>query len=135
MSPAPQELTRVRIDKWVWAARFFKTRSLAAQAVEKGRVRLGGVTVKPARDVRVGDIVTIDLDRLEWEVTVTGISDIRGPASIARTLYEETAEGKSRREAEVARRKLYREPGAEREGRPTGRERRVIDRAGTSGED
>ncbi|MGI4860560.1 MAG: RNA-binding S4 domain-containing protein [Janthinobacterium lividum] len=127
-------LTRVRIDKWIWAARFFKTRSLAAQAVEKGRVRVGpagGDAVKASRDVRVGDVVTIDIEQTVWEVTVVGISDVRGPAPVARTLYEETEAGRARREAEGARRRLYREPGAEREGRPTKRERRTIDRYGT----
>lgn len=128
-------LTRVRIDKWVWAARFFKTRSLAAQAVEKGRVRIGpdgGDIVKSSRDVRVGDLVTIDIERTVWEVAVLGISDVRGPAPVARTLYEETEAGRVRREAEGTRRRLYSEPGAERDGRPTKRERRTIDRVGTS---
>ncbi|MCY0388832.1 RNA-binding S4 domain-containing protein [Robbsia sp. Bb-Pol-6] len=130
----PLALTRVRIDKWVWAARFFKTRSLAAQAVEKGRVRIGpdgGETVKAARDVRVGDTVTVEIEQTVWEVAVVGISDVRGPAPVARLLYEETESGRARREAEGARRRLYREPGAERDGRPTKRERRTIDRFGT----
>lgn len=130
MSATPIE--RVRIDKWVWAARFFKTRSLAAEAVVKGRVQLGGQPVKPARDVRVGDIVTIEIDRIVWEVLVNGISDVRGPATVARTLYEETAAGRQRREAELLRRSTYREPAAGRDGRPTKRERRSIDRVGLS---
>ncbi|MGI4860294.1 MAG: RNA-binding S4 domain-containing protein [Janthinobacterium lividum] len=127
-------LTRVRIDKWVWAARFFKTRSLSAQAVEKGRVRVGpdgGDTVKASRDVRVGEVVTIEIEQTVWEVEVLGISDVRGSAPIARMLYAETETGRVRREAEGARRRLFREPGAERDGRPTKRERRTIDRFGT----
>jgi ribosome-associated heat shock protein Hsp15 len=134
MSAASTTLDRVRIDKWVWATRFFKTRSLAAEAVQKGRVRLGGQAVKPARDVREGDVITIEIDRIEWEVVVKGISDTRGPATVARTLYEETEAGRKRREAELLRRSTYREPAAGRDGRPTKRERRTIDRVGSSSE-
>ena len=82
---------RLRIDKWLWAARFFKTRSLASDAVEKGRVRIGGANVKPSKDVRVGDIVEIDIERIVWQVEVLGICDVRGPATVAQTLYAETA--------------------------------------------
>lgn len=137
-APAVPATARVRIDKWIWAARFFKTRSLAAQAVEKGRVRVGpdgGEAVKAARDVRIGDVVTIDIDRTVWEVEVLGLSDVRGPAPVARTLYAETAFGRERREAEAARRRLYREPAEQRDGRPTKRERRTIDRVGMPDED
>ncbi|GLU30679.1 RNA-binding S4 domain-containing protein [Trinickia caryophylli] len=119
---------RLRIDKWLWAARFFKTRSLAADAVEKGRVRIGGAAVKPAKDVRVGDLVQIDVDRLVWEVRVVGICEVRGPASVAQTLYAETTESQARRTAETERRKTYREPAASLHGRPTKRDRRVIDK-------
>jgi ribosome-associated heat shock protein Hsp15 len=125
----------VRIDKWIWAARFFKTRSLAAQAVQKGRVRVDGEMVKPARDVRVGDLVSVWIEHTEWEMTVMGLSEVRGPATVARTLYEETAAGRERRETAEARRALYREPAAALDGRPTKRERRTIDRLDRSGED
>ena len=119
---------RLRIDKWLWAARFFKTRSLAAEAVEKGRVRLNGAQVKTAKEVRVGDRVTIEIERLRWEVEVRGICDVRGPATVAQTLYDETADSVTARQTELERRKVFHEPAAERHGRPTKRERRVIDR-------
>ncbi|MGE8490480.1 MAG: RNA-binding S4 domain-containing protein, partial [Paraburkholderia nemoris] len=77
---------KLRIDKWLWAARFFKTRSLAADAVEKGHVRIGGASVKPAKDVRVGDLVEIEIERIVWQVEVLGVCDVRGPASVAQTL-------------------------------------------------
>ncbi|MDR5764201.1 MULTISPECIES: RNA-binding S4 domain-containing protein [unclassified Caballeronia] len=119
---------RLRIDKWLWAARFFKTRSLASDAVEKGRVKIGGANVKPSKDVRVGDIVEIDIERLVWQVEVLGICDVRGPASVAQTLYAETGEGRAKRMAEAERRKNFREPAAELQGRPTKRDRRTIDK-------
>ncbi|SEA68782.1 RNA-binding S4 domain-containing protein [Paraburkholderia sartisoli] len=119
---------RLRIDKWLWAARFFKTRSLAADAVEKGRVRIGGATVKPSKDVRVGDPVEIQIEQVLWQLEVLGICDVRGPASVAQTLYAETAEGREKRLAEQDRRKTYREPAASMHGRPTKRDRRVIDK-------
>jgi ribosome-associated heat shock protein Hsp15 len=119
---------RLRIDKWLWTARFFKTRSLAGDAVEKGRVRIGGASVKPAKEVRVGDIVEIDIERVLWQVEVLGICEVRGPAPVAQTLYAETAEGRSKRVAENERRKTYREPAAGLQGRPTKRDRRTIDK-------
>ncbi|WP_186134045.1 RNA-binding S4 domain-containing protein [Burkholderia gladioli] len=119
---------KLRIDKWLWAARFFKTRSLAADAVEKGRVRVGGATVKPSKDVRVGDRVEITIETVVWELDVLGICDTRGPASIAQTLYAETAQGRAKRLAELERRRHYREPAAELHGRPTKRDRRIIDK-------
>jgi ribosome-associated heat shock protein Hsp15 len=119
---------RLRIDKWLWAARFFKTRSLAADAVEKGRVRIGGATVKPSKDVRVGDSVEIQIEQVLWQLEVLGICDVRGPATVAQTLYAETAEGREKRLAEQDRRRTYREPAASMHGRPTKRDRRVIDK-------
>ncbi|MCX4160343.1 MULTISPECIES: RNA-binding S4 domain-containing protein [Paraburkholderia] len=119
---------RLRIDKWLWAARFFKTRSLAATAVEKGQVRIGGATVKPARDVRVGDLVEIEIERMVWQVEVLGLCDVRGPASVVQTLYAETADSKAKRQQELERRKTYREPAEALQGRPTKRDRRIIDR-------
>ncbi len=119
---------RVRIDKWLWAARFFKTRSLAAEAVNKGRVRIGGAAVKPAKEVRVGDRVEISLDRVVWLIEVLGVSEVRGPASFAQTLYIETTESRQQRLAEQERRKLFREPAAAFHGRPTKRDRRNIDK-------
>ena len=124
---------RLRIDKWLWAARFFKTRSLATDAVEKGRVRIGGATVKPAKDVRVGDLVEIEIERIVWQIQVLGVCDVRGPASVAQTLYVETEEGRQKRQQENERRKTYREPAAELHGRPTKRDRRVIDKISREG--
>src|SRR5258705_11352760 len=119
---------RLRIDKWLWAARFFKTRSLASDAVDKGHVRIGGASVKPAKDVRVGDLVEIEIERIVWQVEVLAVCDVRAPASIAQTLYAETEESKTKRKVEHERRKTYREPAAELHGRPTKRDRRVIDK-------
>jgi ribosome-associated heat shock protein Hsp15 len=119
---------RMRIDKWLWAARFFKTRSLAADAVEKGRARIAGAAVKPAKDVRVGDLVQVEIERIVWEVRVLGMCEVRGPASVAQTLYAETPDSKTKRAAEAERRRTYREPTATLQGRPTKRDRRVIDK-------
>jgi len=119
---------RTRIDKWLWAARFFKTRSLAADAVEKGRVRIGGAAVKPAKDVRVGDLVAIEIERVVWEIRVLGICEVRGPASVAQTLYAETPDSRAKRAVQAEQRRTYREPAAELHGRPTKRDRRIIDK-------
>lgn len=119
---------RTRVDKWLWAARFFKTRSLAADAVAKGRVRIDGVPVKASKDVRVGDLIDIDIERVVWQVEVRGICDVRGPASVAQTLYAETDEGRTKRMQELERRKTFREPAAALHGRPTKRDRRIIDK-------
>ena len=119
---------RLRIDKWRWAARFFKTRSMAADAVEKGRARIDGANVKPSKEVRVGDLVEIDIEHVLWQVKVLGICEVRGPAPIAQTLYAETEAGREKRVAEGERRKTYREPAAALQGRPTKRDRRIIDK-------
>jgi ribosome-associated heat shock protein Hsp15 len=122
-------MDNVRIDKWLWAARFFKTRSLATDAVDIGKVRLGGDRIKPARAVKAGDLLAIDNGAETWEVTVEGISDKRGSAPVARLLYAETAESIARRENEAEARKLYREPGSMIKGRPTKRDRRALSKA------
>ena len=116
----------MRIDKWLWAARFFKTRSLAAQAVDSGKVNLNGERCKPAREIRVNDALRVRTGDFEWEVAVRGLSDKRGPASVAQTLYEETAESRDRREEQAAMRKLTKEPAREIKGRPTKRNRRML---------
>lgn len=121
--------TNVRIDKWLWAARFFKTRSLATDAVDRGRVRLDGDSIKPARAVKLGDKLTIDNRSNAWEVLVTGISDHRGSATIAATLYEETALSIEKRENDQVARRLFREPALEIKGRPTKRDRRAMGKA------
>ncbi len=123
-------MDNVRIDKWLWAARFFKTRSLAADAVDRGRVRIGGEPVKPARAVKVDDKISVDNGADRWEVVVLALSDARGPAPVARALYSETEESIVRRERDKEARRLFPEPGSTIKGRPTKRDRRAIDRAG-----
>lgn len=117
---------RVRIDKWLWAARFFKTRALAQAAVVAGKVRLHDERIKPAKDVRAGDVLTIRVGEFEWRVTIRAPGARRGPAEEARTLYEESADSIARRTAQSAERKASGNPGGERKGRPTKRERRQI---------
>ncbi|MCC7684319.1 RNA-binding S4 domain-containing protein [Janthinobacterium sp. FW305-128] len=124
------EMTTVRLDKWLWAARFFKTRSLASEAVDTGKVKVGGERVKPARSLRVGDELAIDNGAETWEVAVLGLSDKRGAAPVARLLYEETPASIARREQLAEERKLFREPGTTIKGRPTKRDRRQLCKAG-----
>lgn len=116
----------MRIDKWLWVARFFKTRSLALQAIEGGRVELNGDRCKPSKDLRAGDDLRIGVGDTVWRVTVRALSDKRGPASVAQTLYEESAESRAQREELSALRKLSKEPAREIKGRPTKRDRRVL---------
>ncbi|MES2323680.1 MAG: RNA-binding S4 domain-containing protein [Pseudomonadota bacterium] len=122
-------MDNVRIDKWLWAARFFKTRSLATEAIDSGRVRLDGERIKPARPVKIDDKLIIDNGADVWEVLVLGISDKRGSAPVARLLYEETSASVTKRENEQEARKLYREPGTTIKGRPTKRDRRALSKA------
>ena len=124
------EMTTVRLDKWLWAARFFKTRSLASEAVDTGKVKVGGERVKPARSLRVGDALAIDNGAETWEVAVLGLSDKRGAASVARLLYAETPASIARREQLAEERKLFCEPGTTIKGRPTKRDRRQLSKAG-----
>ena len=123
---------RLRVGKWLWAARFFKTRSLAAQAVEGGRVQVNGERVKPAKEVAPGAELTIRIGEFEWAVTVKALSDKRGPAEAARKLYEEDEASRARRVAQVADRRAHASVWGERKGRPTKRERRQIERWKTS---
>jgi ribosome-associated heat shock protein Hsp15 len=118
----------MRLDKWLWAARFFKTRSLATQAIEHGRVKLNGERVKPARDVRPSDRLDLHIGDLDWTITVRALAMQRGPAPVAQALYEEDAESVARRQARVSERKLAASPAAEIKGRPTKRDRRQIHR-------
>lgn len=118
---------RVRIDKWLWAARFFKTRSLAGEAVGGGRVQVDGRRVKPAREVRVGDEIAVTVGETTTTVTVRALSDRRGPATVAAGLYEETPDSRERREREREQRRLAPAPGADLQGRPSGRDRRRLD--------
>ena len=118
----------VRIDKWLWAARFFKTRSLATTAVEGGKVKLNGGRTKPSHGVKEGDTLEVDNGSTEWQVVVKALSEQRGSATIAQTLYAETEESVERRRQESEKRKFFHEPGAAIKGRPTKRDRRALDR-------
>lgn len=119
----------MRMDKWLWAARFFKTRSLAADACELGRIQSNGIQSKPAREVKLGDMLRIKNGGGEFEVEVLALSEMRGPATVARTLYRETEASVKARAEEAERRKS--EPFFEaifREGKPSKKERRDIDK-------
>jgi ribosome-associated heat shock protein Hsp15 len=117
----------VRIDKWLWAARFFKTRGDATDAVAGGLVHVEGQRVKPARDVRVGETLEIRRGEQRWTVVVRGIADKRGPASVAQTLYEETDESREAREQHALARRYSRPLGADLGARPTKQARRRIE--------
>jgi ribosome-associated heat shock protein Hsp15 len=119
----------VRIDKWLWAARFFKTRTMATDAVDGGKIKLNGERVKPARSVRLGDRLDIDNGATEWEVVVEGLSDVRRGAPQAQQLYRETEESVKQREEAAEQRRYFREPGEAIRGRPTKRDRRVLSRS------
>jgi len=119
---------RPRLDKWLWAARFYKTRALAHAAIEAGRVRLEGERVKPGREVRPGEVLTLHLNDLEWVVEVRKLSDRRGPASEARELYAETAASLAARQQAMERRRLAVEPGSGIRGRPSKKDMRLIHR-------
>jgi len=124
MSDAPAAM---RLDKWLWAARFYKTRALAVEEINLGRVRVAGQPVKPARDVKVGDLLSIRIGVVHREVEVLGLSHQRGPAPQAQLLYAETAASITAREAAAEARRLAPEPAATIEqGRPTKQDRRRL---------
>lgn len=120
-------MERVRIDKWLWAARLFKTRGAATEAVLGGRVHVNGARVKPSRDVRVGDTVEATTGAARRTVVVTGLAERRGPASAAAELYAETPESVAARERGALERRLARPPGADLGARPTKLDRRRLD--------
>jgi len=122
------ELKRVRIDKWLWAARFYKTRSLAAQAVEGGKARINGERVKAAKALRVGDSVVLQLGAFEWLVVVTELSDRRGPAEAAQKLYQEDPAAREARLAAIEQRRGRFEPEPLAGGRPEKKQRRDLQR-------
>jgi ribosome-associated heat shock protein Hsp15 len=125
MSAEP--LARLRLDKWLWAARFYKTRALATDEVDKGRVRVNEQIVKPARELRPGDLVELRQGVVLRTVLVRGLSAVRGPAPVAQQLYEETPASIAAREAAAERRRLAPEPAnAIEQGRPTKRDRRQL---------
>lgn len=117
----------MRIDKWLWAARFFKTRSLAQQAVAGGRVQLNGERTKRAHEVRVGDSIDVRVGDWRWQVVVKALSERRGPAEEARRLYDETAASRAERERRQDLRRWGAEPAAGLKGRPTKRDRRLLE--------
>jgi ribosome-associated heat shock protein Hsp15 len=117
----------VRLDKWLWAARFFKTRSLAQQAIAAGRVKLGDARVKPSHAVKTSDPLLIRIGDFEWQVVVKALSDKRGPAEVARKLYEETEASRVERLRRQDLRRWGAEPADALKGRPTKRDRRRID--------
>jgi ribosome-associated heat shock protein Hsp15 len=119
-------MTSMRIDKWLWAARFFKTRALASKACDLGRIQSNGHEAKPARDVRVGDMLRIRNEGGEFEIEVLALSEMRGPASVALTLYRETEASKEARLKAAAERKAMQEFAPLPERRPTKRDRRRI---------
>jgi len=119
---------RVRIDKWLWAARFFKSRSLAAKAVDGGKVKLNGESAKPSKDLKPGDELVIRIGDSEWTVSVVALSERRGPAEAARQLYTEDEASQARRQAAITARKLQLAPVREDRGRPTKKDRRMIHR-------
>ena len=121
-------MTGVRIDKWLWAARFFKTRSLAARACELGRIESHGQTAKPAKEVHVGDRLEVKTEGGVFQIDVLALSEIRGPASVAQTLYRETEESRAARLLLAEQRKAAPHFEAEREGKPSKRDRRQLGR-------
>ena len=117
----------VRIDKWLWAARFFKTRSAATDAVLGGRVHLNDARAKPSKDLKAGDTVEVRIGQLQWTVVVRGISEKRGSATLAATLYEETTESAAARELRTNELRMSRPLGADLGARPTKQDRRRIE--------
>ena len=117
----------MRIDKWLWAARFYKTRSLAQQAIAAGRVKLNEARIKPAHELKPGDALAIRVGDFEWQIMVKALSDKRGPADTARQLYEESAASRTERERRQDLRRWGAEPASTLKGRPTKRDRRRIE--------
>ena len=127
--PAPAPADRVRVDRWLWAARLFKTRTLAAEAVKGGRVAVNGQRVKAAKELRVGDELEVTLGQTRLAIVVRGLSERRGPAPEAARLYEETEASREARERRAAERRLAAAPQPQPMGRPTKRERRRFEAA------
>ncbi|HEV7839798.1 MAG TPA: S4 domain-containing protein [Gemmatimonadaceae bacterium] len=123
-----EETSRVRLDKWLWAARFFKTRALAADAIESGKVEVNGERAKRAKQLQAGDSVKIRLGPYQHLITVRGLSERRGPASVATKLYEEDAEARKAREALQLQMKAAQSASGYLPGRPTKKDRRDIEK-------
>jgi len=118
----------VRLDKWLWAARFFKTRGLASEAVAGGKVHLNGSRTKPAKPVQVGDALRVRIGPYDWFVTVRAVTERRGSARDAQLLYDETPEGRAARERLAEAHKIAPAPTFQGKGRPTKKQRREIER-------
>ncbi|MEP7327840.1 MAG: RNA-binding S4 domain-containing protein [Betaproteobacteria bacterium] len=125
-APAQVDDARVRFDKWLWAARFYKTRSLASAAIDAGQARINDERVKPSRPPHVADLISIRREGLTWLVEVLALSDRRGGAADAALLYRETADSAAAREAAVLERRAARASAPETPGRPTKRQRRKL---------
>jgi ribosome-associated heat shock protein Hsp15 len=123
----PSGIAKLRLDRWLWAARFYRTRSLAAEAIDAGQVRVDAERVKPARAVRAGDRVQVNKGGLVWDVGVLAVSDRRGSAADAAKLYLESESGRAAREAEIERRRAAAQSGPQFGGRPTKRQRRKLE--------
>ena len=123
---APSTAGGVRLDKWLWAARFYKTRSLAQQAIELGRVRIDGDRIKPARLARIGDVLDLHLGEQRWTIEVRALSSQRGPAPVAQQLYQETPASAARRAQRALVARV--DPARDLRGRPTKKEGRVLRR-------
>jgi ribosome-associated heat shock protein Hsp15 len=117
----------VRIDKWLWAARFFKTRGSATEAVLGGRVLVNGIRVKPSKEVHAADVVDVNVGQTRWTVVVNGLADKRGSASAAAALYEETPDSAAAREEQAVQRRVAAPLGADLGMRPTKRDRRRLE--------
>ena len=118
----------MRLDKWVWAARFYKTRSLAQQAVAGGRVKLNGDRIKAAHAVKPGDGLVIRIAEFDWSIVVRGLSELRGPAPQAQLLYEESEASRAERQKRADQRRWGTEPSLQLKGRPTKRNRRLLEK-------
>lgn len=118
----------MRIDKWLWAARFFKTRALASRACDLGRIQWNGQAAKPARDIKLGDTLRVKNDSGEFTIEVLALSEMRGPAAVAQTLYRETEESRLLRERLIEERKAMPRIDEYPQGRPSKRDRREINR-------
>ena len=125
MAEAPDD---TRIDKWLWAARFFKTRSQATEAVSGGKVEVNGDTAKPSKAIKVGDHIRLRLGPVEYRLTVTGIGERRGSAAVAQTLYEESPDSVTQRQRIAAERRSAAAPSYEEKGRPSKKDRRDLER-------
>ena len=125
----------MRLDKWLWAARFFKTRALAQAGIAGGRVKLNGDRIKPAHAVKAGDALSVRVEELEWQVTVRGLSERRGPAPEAKKLYEESAASVAERLKLMDLRRWGTEPALQLKGRPTKRDRRLLQKFADSADE